>query len=82
MPAKKKLDIDSLSFEDAMQELEALVQRLETGDLALEESLALFERGQRLAARCADLLERAELRISQLSANGSEEAGGEDGAED
>lgn len=73
MPAKKKASIDSLTFEEAMKELEALVQRLEAGDLPLEESLALYERGQRLAVRLIELLDKAELRITQLSPNGVDE---------
>lgn len=72
MPAKKKAGIDSLSFEEAMKELEALVQRLEAGDLPLEESLALYERGQRLAVRLTELLDQAELRITRLSSNGGD----------
>jgi exodeoxyribonuclease VII small subunit len=61
-PAK----IEDLTFEQAFQELEATVAKLEDGDLPLEESLALFERGQRLSAHCSRLLEQAELRVTQL----------------
>jgi exodeoxyribonuclease VII small subunit len=57
---------EKLNYEDAFEELEALVERLESGDLPLEESLALFERGQALAARCSELLEQAELKLRQL----------------
>ena len=52
--------------EQAFEELEALVERLESGELALEESLALFERGQALSARCSELLEQAELKLREL----------------
>ena len=55
-----------LAFEGALDELEALVERLEAGDLALEEALATFERGVALSRRCADLLDRAEQRIDEL----------------
>jgi exodeoxyribonuclease VII small subunit len=55
-----------LAFEGALDELEALVARLEAGDLALEEALATFERGVALSRRCADLLDRAEQRIDEL----------------
>ena len=58
---------DTLSFEDALAELEATVRQLEAGDLALDESLALFERGQALSARCQQLLQAAELKVQQLA---------------
>jgi exodeoxyribonuclease VII small subunit len=57
---------DELRFEEAFEELTALVAKLEEGDLPLEESLALFERGQALAARCSELLETAELQLRKL----------------
>ena len=55
-----------LAFEGALDELEALVDRLETGDLALEQALATFERGVALSRRCAELLDRAEQRVDEL----------------
>jgi exodeoxyribonuclease VII small subunit len=57
---------DDLSYEQAFQELEATVGKLEAGEIPLEESLALFERGQALAARCSELLDQAELKLRQL----------------
>ena len=64
------------SFEELYRELEETVRRLETGDLTLDESLALFERGTELAERCNVLLDSAELRVRQLTtrADGSIEA--------
>lgn len=59
-----------LSFEEALGELEETVAQLEAGDLTLEESLALFERGQRLSAHCNALLDKAELRVELLTADG------------
>ena len=56
-------ELTNLSYEAAYQELEALVARMESGDLPLEESVKLYERGQRLAAHCQALLEAAELKI-------------------
>jgi len=56
-----------LTYEQAFQELEATVGQLEAGNLPLEEALALFERGQLLAARCTGLLEVAELKLQQLT---------------
>jgi exodeoxyribonuclease VII small subunit len=54
-------------FERALDELEALVQRLEGGDLSLEESLGAYERGVALYRQCQGALEQAELRIRLLS---------------
>ena len=61
--------IEELTFEQAFKELEATVAKLEDGDLSLEESLALFERGQRLSAQCSRLLEQAELKVTHLVTN-------------
>lgn len=61
--------IEELPFEQAFGELAEVVAKLEGGDLPLEDSLALFERGQALAARCSELLEQAELKLRQLSAD-------------
>jgi len=55
-----------LSFEEALARLEEIVQRLEEGDLPLQEALALYEQGVALSRRCQDLLDEAELRVSQL----------------
>jgi exodeoxyribonuclease VII small subunit len=63
-------NIQSLPFEVALQELQEIVARLEAGDLTLEESLALFERGQQLATHCNRQLEQATLRVEQLTADG------------
>jgi exodeoxyribonuclease VII small subunit len=62
--------VADLAFEGALDELEGLVDRLEAGDLALEEALATFERGVALSRRCAELLERAERRIDELVESG------------
>jgi exodeoxyribonuclease VII small subunit len=59
-----------LSFEQALAALEETVSDLEAGELTLEESLELFERGQSLAAYCNELLEKASLRVEQLTADG------------
>lgn len=55
-------------FEDAMQELENIVQALERGELKLEESLRLFERGVQLARQCRGSLQSAELKVHELLA--------------
>lgn len=64
MPKKKP--VDQLRFEEAFEELAALVAQLESGEQPLEESLTLFERGQALATHCSRLLEEAELKLRQL----------------
>lgn len=67
MPKKtKQQSIEGLTFEQAFAELEESVRTLERGDLPLEESLALFERGQELSAYCAKLLDEAELKVQQV----------------
>ena len=63
-------ELDSLSFEEALVELEKVVMRLEEGELTLEEALALFERGQALARLCDGQLETATLRVEQLTEDG------------
>ncbi|MDB5967650.1 MAG: xseB [Hydrocarboniphaga sp.] len=55
-------------FEDALTELEGIVERMERGDLKLEESLQLFERGVRLTRQCRNSLETAELKVKNLLA--------------
>ncbi|MYD11746.1 MAG: exodeoxyribonuclease VII small subunit [Chloroflexi bacterium] len=63
-------ELTNLSYEAAFQELEALVARMESGDLPLEDSVKLYERGQRLAAHCQALLEDAELKIRLVDEDG------------
>ncbi len=57
-------------FEASLAALEALVARLESGDLELEQALAAFEEGVALARRCSSRLEAAELRIRKLEEGG------------
>ena len=54
------------TFEDAMAEVERLVEQIESGDIGLEASLAKYERGAALVKHCRDLLARAEQRITDL----------------
>ncbi len=65
--SKTVVAIETLSFEDALAELDETVRQLEAGELSLDESLALFERGQKLSARCQQLLQSAELKVQQLA---------------
>jgi len=60
-------NFQEMDFETAFNALKENVALLENEELPLEKTLALFERGQHLAARCALLLEKAELRVQQLS---------------
>lgn len=63
-------ETQELTFEAALAELEGIVSKLEAGELTLEESLALFERGQSLTDYCNNLLEQASLRVEQLTVDG------------
>ena len=58
--------IDELSFEEALNALKEAVEKLESEELSLEDSLELFELGMNLAERCNHLLDEAELKIQQL----------------
>jgi exodeoxyribonuclease VII small subunit len=60
---------ESLPYEEALAELEKVVASLESESGSLDEALALYERGQALARRCSELLDKAELKILQLSGN-------------
>jgi len=59
-------DIASLSFEQALAELEAIVQELESGHAPLERSIEMYERGSRLKAHCEQRLEAARLRVEKI----------------
>jgi exodeoxyribonuclease VII small subunit len=54
------------AFEELQQELDEIVARLERGDVALDEALALWQRGEELYRACVERLDRAELRIEEL----------------
>jgi exodeoxyribonuclease VII small subunit len=62
-------EIEQLSYEQALAELETIVASLEANKLSLEQTLALFERGQALTKHCLELLDHAELRVKQLAGN-------------
>jgi exodeoxyribonuclease VII small subunit len=62
-------DIITLSFEDALKELETIVDRLEKGDVELEASIAIYERGEALRAHCDKLLRSAEARVEKITLN-------------
>ena len=58
--------MSNLSFEDALKGLESVVNRLEDGDIPLEESLKLFEEGVKLSRLCAEKLDKAEKKVEIL----------------
>lgn len=64
-------DIQQLSFEQALSELESIVDRLETGDVALEESIEIYQRGAQLRAYCDEKLKSAQARIEKITGDGS-----------
>jgi exodeoxyribonuclease VII small subunit len=62
-----KPDIATMPFEAALAELEQIVDQLEKGAVALDESIRLYERGEALKKRCDDLLRDAEMRIEKIT---------------
>jgi exodeoxyribonuclease VII small subunit len=68
--AKAKDKSKEESFEQLFSELESTVAKLEGGDLLLDESLVLFQRGMELAKKCGRLLDQAELRLKELVPHG------------
>ncbi len=67
MPKAKKPDSENQSFEKSIAELEAIVQRMESGELSLEGSLEAFESGMRLSREAQSALAAAELKVQQLT---------------
>jgi exodeoxyribonuclease VII small subunit len=59
--------IEQMTFEEALAELEGVVTRLERGDVALDESIAMYERGAKLRARCQQKLAEAEEKVSRIT---------------
>ena len=65
-------DIQTLSYEQAFEELETILRQLESEQANLEETLRLFERGKALVDRCSGLLDAADLRLHVLSETGDD----------
>ncbi len=61
--------VENLSFEDALKELETIVEKLEGGDVELEESIKIYERGAALKAHCLGKLKNAQLKVEQIVLN-------------
>ncbi len=64
---KSERPVEELTYEEALAELEGIVETLEGEQSQLEEAIKLFERGQALAARCVVLLEAAQLKVKQVA---------------
>lgn len=62
--------VGEMSFEEAMRELEAVVDKLERGDVALDASITLYERGALLKKHCEDALKRAEEKVHAITLDG------------
>lgn len=73
------VDVEQLGYEQAIEELETLIDRIESGDLTLDDAVAAYERGLALQKRCQAILDSAQQRLMRLSADGSETPAG-DGA--
>lgn len=69
--AENNADVGQLTFERAIEELEAIVKRLEDGKVPLEESVAIYERGETLKRRCEFLLRQAEARVEKIALDAS-----------
>ncbi|MEL7047548.1 MAG: exodeoxyribonuclease VII small subunit [Pseudomonadota bacterium] len=68
---KGHADIGQMSFERALQELEGIVGRLERGDVQLEESISIYERGEALKSHCDRLLRQAEAKVEKITFDSS-----------
>ena len=69
MAKPKKTTTESLTYEQALGELEALIERIEQGEIGLEQSLTEYRRGAALLKRCRGILETAEQQIDELTAD-------------
>jgi exodeoxyribonuclease VII small subunit len=59
-------EMERPSFEQALKELEGIVQRLEQEEVSLEESIELYQKGVKLSKKCSEILEKAELKIKEV----------------
>ncbi|MCL2749347.1 MAG: exodeoxyribonuclease VII small subunit [Alphaproteobacteria bacterium] len=66
---EKSMEENKLSFEEAYQQLQELVKKMESGQLPLADSVAAYEKGMKLKAYCEQLLKEAELKIETLNSN-------------
>lgn len=75
-------DPKTLSFEAALKELESIVDQLERGDVELEKSIAIYERGEALRNRCDELLKSAEMKIEKIKTGRDGQASGTEPLDD
>lgn len=66
-PGAEHGEIKDMTFERALKELESIVSRLERGDVELEESILIYERGEALKEHCDRLLKQAEAKVEKLT---------------
>jgi exodeoxyribonuclease VII small subunit len=71
-----QVEVRKLTFERAIEELELIVKRLEDGKVPLEESVAIYERGEALKRRCEELLRQAEARVEKITTDAAGQANG------
>jgi len=74
-----KPDEQDLSFEDALAQVESIIERIEGGQVGLEASVAEYEKGVALIRRCRDVLTKAEQRVEQLNKDLLEQSKGDQG---
>lgn len=71
-----EIQVEDMSFEQAMAELDQVVSKLEHGDVALEDSIALYERGAKLKAHCEAKLKEAEAKVEKITIGPDGQAAG------
>ena len=76
MAENAQMEVKKLSFERAIEELELIVKRLEDGKVPLEESVAIYERGEALKRHCEELLRQAEARVEKITTDAAGQANG------
>jgi exodeoxyribonuclease VII small subunit len=74
----KQPNIETMSYEEAFQELEGIVTDLEAQVSDLDQAIKLFERGQALAKHCSTMLEKAELKVQEITEDGELKGSSED----
>jgi exodeoxyribonuclease VII small subunit len=80
-PGELDAAIADLSYEDAIERLESLIDRIESGEIGLEESIAAYEEGVKLRQHCAAILAKAEQRVAHLTPEAVERAAAGDEAD-
>lgn len=78
MTEKANADVAKMSFEDAMAALEKIVDQLDRGDVSLDQSIEIYERGATLQRHCEEKLKHAEMRVQKIVAGADGKAAGLD----